>query len=110
MANITKTQVKKRAIEICRKLEELYEKYDDLNSELEDIKSELEDLQCETDDEANSIEPYDGKDDLTQAQEDRLEWLAEFASIMEDTIGNMDNFIENVEDVPDLSDIYMYLD
>ena len=48
---MTKTQIKKV-------LQSLIEK-------VEDIKNELEDLQMEVEDTIDSIEPYEGKDELT---------------------------------------------
>ena len=54
MANLTKTQIKKRA---------------------EMLVNMLEDFRLEVEEEKDSIEPYEGKDELTTAQEEREEWL-----------------------------------
>lgn len=70
--NKNKTQYRKA-------LGELYEKLQSLQSEAEDLKAELEE-------EAESIEAYEGKDDLTPAQEERQEWLEAQASALDDII------------------------
>lgn len=61
MANLTKTQIKKRIGELLDKMI--------------DLKYELENLYDEVEEEINNIEPYEGKDDLTPQQEERQQWL-----------------------------------
>ena len=67
MANLTKTQVKS-------KVQKLYDK-------IMDIEAKLEDLQSDVEFERDEIEPYENKDDLTEQQEERQEWLDNAATI-----------------------------
>lgn len=80
MANLTRTQIKN--------------KLKKLNEQLADIRLELEELQDDIDYECNEIEPYEGKDELTPAQEERLDWLDE-------AVSTLDTVIYNVQDAED---------
>lgn len=80
MANITKTQIKS-------KLKDLFER-------ISTIRMELEELQSDVEMERDDIEPYEGKDDLTEAQEERQEWLDNTAH----TIEEMVNSLQEAED------------
>jgi heme oxygenase len=51
---------------------------------LERIKELIEDLRIEVEETVESIEPYEGKDDLTEAQQERLEWFEELQQALED--------------------------
>lgn len=51
---------------------------------LERIKELVEDLRIEVEETVESIEPYEGKDDLTEAQQERLEWFEELQQALED--------------------------
>lgn len=70
--NKTKTQYKKA-------LGDLYDRLLSIQSEAEDLKAELEE-------EAEEIEPYEGKDELTPAQEERQEWLESQAEALDELI------------------------
>lgn len=63
MATYTKREFKKMAEELANKIYYL--------------RCELEDLQSDLEDEIDEIEPYEGKDDLTDTQQDRKDWLEE---------------------------------
>ena len=80
MANITKTQIKS-------KLNDLFER-------ISTIRMELEELQSDVEMERDDIEPYEGKDDLTEQQEERQEWLDNTAY----TIGEMVDSLNEAED------------
>lgn len=78
---MTKTQAKKR-------FNELLEKFEDLQAEIFDFKAE-----CETT--AEEIEPYESKDDLTEAQQERQEWFENLAGNLEDiTDFDMEDMLE----------------
>lgn len=83
MANITKTQIKRR-------LEKLIQG-------LYDIKEELSDLQCEIEEESESIEPYENKWELTPQQEERQEWLNETSETISNQVDNLDDLISELE-------------
>lgn len=51
-----------------KKVMELIEKFQSLQSEFQELQEELNSA-------ADEIEPYEGREELTQAQEDRIEWL-----------------------------------
>lgn len=80
MANLTRTQIKN--------------KLKKLNEQLAVIRLELEELQDDIDYEYYEIEPYEGKDELTPAQEERQEWL-------DDARATLDTVINNVQDAED---------
>lgn len=63
MATFTKTQFEKR-------IEDLKEKISGLKEELGEVQDALEELQGDLESESSDIEPYEGKSDLTPAQEE----------------------------------------
>ena len=81
MANLTKPQLKIRVSLLIEGLE-------DLKSKIEDAR---DDAECERD----GIEPYEGHDDLTQAQEERQEWF-------DDAYSNLDECVSSIECAIDL--------
>jgi len=85
MANITKTQVKKRV--------------EKLVALLEDIKDQIGDLLMEVEDEVDNIEPYEGKDDLTPQQEERQEWFEEKRDTLEEQHCNLEEIISYLEEI-----------
>lgn len=85
MAEITKSQIKRRAEKIAEKLEEL--------------ETMIRELQEETQNEADSIEPYEGKDDLTTQQEERAAWLEEAADNLETQADNLADIIAELEGI-----------
>lgn len=72
MANLIKTQIKA--------------KVKNLVEQISNIRLELEELQSDVEMERDDIEPYEGKDDLTEAQEERQEWLDNAASQIEEMV------------------------
>lgn len=76
MAELTKTQIKKRVKSLLEKLE--------------NIKLELEELHDDVENESSNIEPYEGKDDLTPAQEERQDWLDNVSYALDELINNID--------------------
>lgn len=77
MANITKKQVKKQA--------------QDLQDKMYDIQYYLELLRGEIEEEIDSIEPYENRDDLTEQQEERKEWLEMAIDSLNYAIDNLEN-------------------
>ena len=48
------------------------------------IKEMVENLRMEVEETIESIEPYENKDELTEAQEERLAWFEELQQALED--------------------------
>lgn len=69
-----------------------------LLEKLGDLRAELDDLKCEVKETAEGIEPYEGKDELTDAQTERQEWMEDVASELEDLIQQMNEAEWNLED------------
>ena len=76
MAEFNKTQIKKMVRALLKKIEPLRDEIDDLRNDVEE--------------ESSNIEPYEGKDDLTPAQEARQEWLDNVASALGYIVDGMD--------------------
>lgn len=76
MADLTRTIIKKNLRTPLEKLE--------------DLKSDLEALKDDVENESYSIEPYEGKDDLTPYQEERQEWLDNVSEALGTIIDGMD--------------------
>ena len=85
MANITKNQIKSR----LKKILECLEQQRDL---LEELKDEIES-------ESYDIEPYEGKDDLTDAQYERQEWLEDSASQIDDQLSTLEDVISCLDGI-----------
>lgn len=85
MANITKNQIKSR----LKKILEVLGEQRDL---LEELKDEVEN-------ESYDIEPYEGKDDLTESQYERQEWLDDCSSQIDDQLSILDDVISCLEDI-----------
>lgn len=85
MANITKNQIKSR----LKKILEVLGEQRDL---LEELKDEVES-------ESYDIEPYEGKDDLTDSQYERQEWLDDCSSQIDDQLSTLDDVISCLEDI-----------
>lgn len=69
---MTKTQIKKR---------------------LGDILSRIQNLQCEVEDTRDNIEMYDCRDDLTEQQQERYDWLDELASLLGSVASDLEEYI-----------------
>ena len=82
MANLTKTQARKR-------IAQLREKLSDLRLEFEDLKSDLEM-------ESSDICEYEGRNELTELQQERQEWLDNTASTIEDTVNSLQEAEDNL--------------
>lgn len=83
MSNITKQQFKKMI--------------QNLNEELSNIRLKFEDLQSDLENESSEIEPYDGKENLTTAQEERQQWLDETATIIDDLVSTLSQAEDDLE-------------
>lgn len=68
---MTKTQIKKKLGTILKYIRSL-------QSEVEDVR--------------DSIEPYEDKEDLTNQQQEKYEWLDELASQLEDAYNNLEEY------------------
>lgn len=81
---MTKSQAKSKIVQILEALESVKDIVDDLASEAEET--------------ADDIEPYEGKDDLTEAQEERQEWFGDLASILYDAYESLADAQNNLEE------------
>ena len=63
-----------------------------IKKKLETILNYIQDLYDEVEEARDSIEPYEGKEDLTDQQEERYEWLSELDSQLEDACNNLGEY------------------
>lgn len=85
MANITRRQIESRINVLTKKLEDIYEQINDLKDAIEE--------------EADSIEPYDFKYELTPAQEERKEWLEDCVYQLDEVLEYIDSATSSLEDM-----------
>ena len=83
MANLTKTQARKRIAQLREKLSDLRLEFEELQSDLEMESSDI----CE----------YEGRNDLTDLQQERQEWLDNTASTIEDTVNSLQEAEDNLD-------------
>ena len=57
------------------------------------ILNYIQNLQDDVEDARDSIEPYEDKDDLTNRQQEKYEWLDELASQLEDAYNNLEEYV-----------------
>lgn len=82
---MTKNEAKKWIREILEKVAELRETADDLNNEAEYTYDE--------------IEPYEGRDELTPAQEERQEWFRDLTDKLSDAVSSLDTIESDLEEM-----------
>ena len=82
MANLTKTQARKRIAQLREKLSDLRLEFEELQSDLEMESSDI----CE----------YEGRNELTELQQERQEWLDNTASTIEDTVNSLQEAEDNL--------------
>lgn len=82
---MTKNEAKKWIREILEKVAELRETADDLNNEAEYTYDE--------------IEPYEGRDELTPAQEERQEWFRELTDKLSDAVSSLETIESDLEEM-----------
>lgn len=61
-----------------------------IKKRFKEILEELEQLKSDVEEARDSIEPYDYKDDLTEAQQERYDWL-------DNVYNDLDNAIDSLE-------------
>ena len=83
MANLTKTQARKRIAQLREKLSDLRLEFEELQSDLEMESSDI----CE----------YEGRSELTELQQERQEWLDNTASTIEDTVNSLQEAEDNLD-------------
>ena len=54
------------------------------------VKDLIEDLKNDAEETSEAIEPYDGKNDLNEAQQERQEWFEELATTLGDLFDNIE--------------------
>lgn len=82
---MTKNEAKKWIREILEKVAELRETADDLNNEAEYTYDE--------------IEPYEGRDELTPAQEERQEWFRDLTDKLSDAVSSLETIESDLEEM-----------
>ena len=90
---MTRTQVRAR-------LNKLYNEgcLGKLNAILGECIEELDDLISECEETRDEIEPYEGKDDLTEDQQERYEWFDELISDLESLKSDLEDYEGNLGD------------
>ena len=83
MANLTKAQARKRIA--------------DLRERLSDLRLEFEELQSDLEMESSDICEYEGRNELTELQQERQEWLDNTASTIEDTVNSLQEAEDNLD-------------
>ena len=83
MANLTKAQARKRIA--------------DLREKLSDLRLEFEELQSDLEMESSDICEYEGRNELTELQQERQEWLDNTASTIEDTVNSLQEAEDNLD-------------
>lgn len=63
-----------------------------IKKRLETILDQLLELQQDVEETKDEIEPYEGKDDLTDQQQERYDWLDELASTIDDAYSNLSDY------------------
>lgn len=81
----TKTQLKK-------KVKDLMVEFDIMISKVEELKDLFEE-------ESSNIEPYGDSCDLTEAQEEKQEWLDDSASTLEEIINSLDSNKDDLDSI-----------
>lgn len=81
---MTKTEAKKDALKVLEALVA--------------AKDLIESLLTEVEETIDSIEPYEGKDDLVPAQEERQEWFENYQSVLEDARDSIEQIQTDLED------------
>ena len=76
MANLTKTQARKRIAQLREKLSDLRLEFEELQSDLEMESSDI----CE----------YEGRNELTELQQERQEWLDNTVNSLQEAEDNLD--------------------
>lgn len=69
---------------------QLFKRAEALRDQLNSLKDLFEELADDIESESSDIEPYEGRNDLTQAQEDRQNWLDETAESIRNAIGEIE--------------------
>lgn len=80
---MTKTQIKAELNKIVEMLNEAQERLDNLSYDVEE--------------ERDSIEPYENRNDLTEQQEERYEWLDETLDTINDKANDLTDIISDLE-------------
>ena len=80
---MTKTQIKSELNKIIEMLNEAQERLDTLSYDVEEAR--------------DSIEPYENRNDLTDQQQERYEWLDEALDTINDKANELTDIINDLE-------------
>ena len=80
---MTKTQIKAELAKIIEMLNEAQERLDNLSYDVEDTR--------------DSIEPYENREELTDQQQERYEWLDEALDTINDKANDLTDIISDLE-------------
>lgn len=98
---MTKTQAKSRLKKLYESgvLGKLYGAVCEAVDEIADLKNEVEETR-------DSIEAYEGKDDLTEQQQERYDWFDDLCSdLFDDLCSNLEELADNLDTIQsDLND------
>ncbi len=80
------------------KKEELIRELRDLTNKLSDLQASFQFLKDEVEEAKDAIEPYEGKDGLTEKQTYNYEWLGNLWSELDSLDENIDDAISALDD------------
>ena len=69
----------------------------ELLSKVWELKDATEDLAAEVDDTYNEIDPYEGRDELTTAQEERQEWFSELSDKLNEAVSALETIDDDLD-------------
>ena len=69
----------------------------ELLSKVWELKDATEDLAAEVDDTYNEIEHYEGRDELTTAQEERQEWFSELSDKLNEAVSALETIDDDLD-------------
>ena len=71
----------------------------ELLNQVDDLRFALEDLERDASETCDEIEPYEGRDELTPAQEERQEWFSDLSDKMNEALSELDNIQGDLEEM-----------
>lgn len=81
---------------------QLFKRAEALRDQLNSLKDLFEELADDIESESSDIEPYEGCNDLSQAQEDYQNWLDETAESIRNAIGEMEEADDTLSEIDDM--------
>lgn len=91
MANLTKTQIKANLNKLWDK-----EELGKLNGAIDNAIDVVDSMISDVEEERDSIEPYENKDDLTDKQQERYDWLDELANDLNEFKDKLEDWLDEM--------------